>query len=229
MKKLAIVTALVVVASMAHAGIVNINALDLRSGGVFGHPDATLISGPGAVTSNQLDFVISYANLDLDDNGSANDTVNFTVRFNGPANMRAWGQGIDCGYGNLNGVTTTVINVSGTTTDYGNPIVFDGFTGGAMGVGGNGDLDRTVDINGITATVLSPTTGGFQYVIDAVDFGSPAASVVYDNPGYTTTPFGSPSARHHDLQFSAVPEPASLGLIASAAGVMLFMRRRMKK
>lgn len=214
---------------MSNAAVVTIEALDLRGGGVFGHANATLTSGPGNTTADPLDWVISYANLDLDGDTSANDTVNSTVRASGGTNQRAWGQGVDTGFGNLNGVTFSVINVSGTTTDSGATIVFDGFTGGAIGGGGNGDLDRNAEINGNLVSVVSADTGSFQFIIDAVDFGTPAATVLYDNSGATTAGFGAVSARHHDLQFStvpAVPEPSSAVLLGLAGGMLAFRRRK---
>ncbi|MEN8694131.1 MAG: PEP-CTERM sorting domain-containing protein [Akkermansiaceae bacterium] len=214
-----------IAASMAsQAAVVTITALDLRGTGLFGHADATLTSGPGNTAADPLDWVISYANLDLDGDASANDTVNFTVRASGGTNQRAWGQGVDTGFGSLNGVIFSVVDVSGTTTDSGDSIVFDGFTGGAIGVGGNGDLNRTAEINGATASVVSPTTGGFQFVIDAVDF-APTATVLYDNSGGD---FGAVSARHHDLQFStvAVPEPSSAVLLGLAGSMLAFRRRK---
>ncbi|MEQ8211426.1 MAG: PEP-CTERM sorting domain-containing protein [Lacipirellulaceae bacterium] len=226
MKKLSflsIATAVVVCsAAVSQAATVTIEALDLRGTGVFGHADATLNSGPGNTTADPLDWDITYNNLDLDGDSTANDTVNFTVRASGGAGQRAWGQGVDTGFGSLNGVTFSVINVSGTTTDGGNAIVFDGFTGGAIGVGGNGDLDRNAEINGQLASVMSPSTGGFQFVIDAVDF-APTATVLYDNSGGT---FGAVSARHHDLQFSAVPEPTALILFGLGTLGLAASRRR---
>lgn len=214
-----------IAANMAsQAAVVTISALDLRGTGLFGHADATLTSGPGNTAADPLDWVISYANLDLDGDASANDTVNFTVRASGGTNQRAWGQGVDTGFGSLNGVTFSVVDVSGTTTDSGDSIVFDGFTGGAIGVGGNGNLNRTAEINGATASVVSPTTGGFQFVIDAVDF-APTATILYDNSGGD---FGAVSARHHDLQFStvAVPEPSSAVLLGLAGSMLAFRRRK---
>lgn len=238
MKKLlfaAVAAVALSVSSGAFADTVNIFALDLRGTGLFGHADATLNSGPGEVSGDPLDWDITYNNLDFDNDGTANDTVNFTVRASGGANQRAWGQGVDTGFGSLNGVTFSVINVSGTATDSGETIVFDGFTGGAIGVGGNGDLDRTAEINGQLASVTSASTGSFQFVIDAIDFAGPAATVLYDNSGDSDFDgngdggFGAVSARHHDLQFStiaAIPEPSSIALIGMIGGLIAVRRRR---
>ncbi len=219
--------AIVATCGLAQAAIVNINALDIRSSGVFGHPNVSGVTlngaAPAAVTSNILDFAMTYSGLDLDGDSTANDSVTFTLRFSGSATQRAFDQGIDTGFGTLNGVTLSMLSVSGTTTDNGDTIVFDGFTGGAIGVGGNGDLDRTATINGNPVAVNSPNTGVFQFITDSVDFGSPTATIVYDNSGGT---FGSIVARNHDLQFSTVPEPATIGLVAAFGGAVLFIRRR---
>ncbi|MEM7314254.1 MAG: PEP-CTERM sorting domain-containing protein [Planctomycetota bacterium] len=207
---------------------VTIEALDVRGTGIFGHDanvsGATLNGGafPGTLAADPLDFELTYGNLDIDGDSTANDSVTFTLRASGGAGQRAWGQGIDTGFGSLNGVTLSMLSVSGTTTDSGNAIVFDGFTGAAIGVGGNGDLNRTAEINGMLASVMSPSTGSFQFVIDALDF-APTPTVLFDNSGGD---FGAVSARHYDLQFSAVPEPASFaGLLLGLIGVFALRRR----
>ncbi|QDT69650.1 hypothetical protein MalM25_25890 [Planctomycetes bacterium MalM25] len=215
-------------ATLSQAASITIEALDVRGSGVFGHPDVTSVTlNGGAVggttVADPLDFEITYTNLNLDGDASANDTITFTLRAaGGGMAQRAWGQGIDTGFGNLNDVTFSVTSVSGVTTDGGSPVQFDGFTGGAIGVGGNGNLNRTAEINGNAVSVMSPTTGGFQFIIDAVDF-APVATVLYDNSGGD---FGAISARHHDLQFSAViPEPTSAMLLAIGAAGFLARRK----
>lgn len=215
---------LLMAAPLAMGATITIEALDLRGTGVFGHPDATAtLNGgafPGTLAADPLNFEITYTNLDLDADGTPNDTVNFTVTASGGNGQRAWGQGVDTGFGNLNDVTFSVTSVSGNATDSGYPIMFDGFTGGAIGVGGNGDLNRTAEINGNPVAVMSPTTGAFQFIIDAVDF-APTPTVLYTNSGGD---FGAVSARHHDLQFSVVPEPTSAALLA--LGALGFVARR---
>ena len=215
-----------------HAATVSIMALDLRGTGVFGHSNATLISGPtNNAVADPIDWVISYANLNLDGDGSANDTVNFTVRASGGTNQRGWGQGVDTGFGNLgagttDGVTFSVINVSGTTTDSGDLIVFDGFTGANAGMGSSAAHTRNVDINGNTVNLSTPG-GGFQFDTEGVDF-APTATVLFNNSGGSG---GSIVARSHDLQFStvvAVPEPSSLSIVGLFCGSLALRRRRRK-
>lgn len=214
--------AAVAVGLPACGAVVSITALDVRGTGVFGHnPNVTGVTINGAAPSgttvaDPLNIEMTYSNLNLDNDGTANDSVTFTlVAAGGGTNQRAWGQGIDTGFGNLNDVTVTLTMAPQTTTDLGAPIEFDGFTGAAIGVGGNGDLNRTAEINGLPVAVMSANTGGFQFVIDAVDF-APTASVLFDNSGGD---FGAISARHYDLQFSAVPEPATALLLIVAMGL----------
>ncbi|WP_411845135.1 PEP-CTERM sorting domain-containing protein [Roseibacillus persicicus] len=217
-------TSLLATGAVAQAATITIDNLDLRSTGVFGHADATLVSGPGGSTADPLDWVISYTNLDLDGDGSANDTVNFTVRASGGgASQRAWGQGIDTGFGNLNNVTISVVGLSGTTTDSGDAIVFDGFTEGTAGMGGNGVFTRNVDINGTTVN-LATTGGGFQFQTASASF-APTATILFDNSGGDGA---SIVARAYDLQFSTVPvpEPSSVALLGLAGGFLAFRRRK---
>jgi len=228
MKILVLVT-IIYSLTIGYSDVITITALDVRGGGVFGHGanvSGVTINGNapgGTITSDTLDVAMTYSNLNLDGDGSANDAVTFTLRFSGPANMRAWGQGVDTGFGTLNGVTASVLGVSGTTTDLGHAIKFDGFTGGAIGVGGNGDLNRSVEINGTPLSVVSASTGAFQFKIATIDF-TPVSTVTFDNSGGYS---GTISARHHDLQFSSViPEPAAIGMILLTSSVGLIVRRR---
>lgn len=216
------------IAGLASADVITITALDVRANGVFGHDDVSgvTLNGnalAGTFVSNTLDFAMTYSNLDLDGDASANDEVTFTLRFSGPANMRAFNQGIDTGFGSLNGVTVSVLGVTGTTTDLGHAIQFDGFTGSAIGVGGNGDLSRSAEINDNPVSVVSANTGSFQFKNAGVDFAA-VSTVTFDNSGGD---FGSVVARHHDLQFSTViPEPAAIGMILAMSGTGFIIRRR---
>lgn len=230
--------------SMSFADIVNITALDLRGNGAFGHngaggsPEgdglATLISVAGVapsgsrVSGDPLDYELSFAQLDLDGDGSANDTVLFTLRGTGTngATPSAFNQGTDTGFGNLNGIEFSVVNVSGTTTDSGDSIVFDGFTGAALGVGGGTASTNTVDINGTTASATLPG-GGFAFLTDEVDFAL-TSTVTFDNSTRSAAT-GTVVARHFDLQFStvsAIPEPSSLAVLGLLGGLVALRRRK---
>ena len=237
MKKTAILTVLAAVAGSALADVATITALDLRSGGAYGHnanigaPTGNVtINGSSAdgstVTADPIDMAITYNNLNLDGDATANDTVTFTLRWTktGPAGgaLRIFNQGVDTGFGNLNDTQISMLSVSGTTTDNGDTIVFDGFTGAALGAGGNGDITNSATINGTTVLIESATTGAFQFKTAAIDF-APTATVTFDN---SSTTIGTIVARHYDLQFSTIPEPATLGLISAFGGAVLFIRRR---
>lgn len=214
--------AAVSLAAGAHAATITITALDVRANGVFGHPDvsAVTVNGnapAGTVVADTIDVQMTYSNLDLDGDLSANDEVTFTLRYSADpsAGQRIFNQGADTGFGTLDGVTVSMLSVSGVTTDLGTPIEFDGFTGAAIGVGGGGDVDRNADINGTNVALALPDQTGFTFLVGAVDF-APTPTVLFDNSGGT---IGSVVARHFDLQFSAtvIPEPTSAVLMALAA------------
>ena len=150
-----------------------IDNLDVRVNGVFGHNDH--VGDPGSQTVmingmpagadgtpmllDPIEYEITYANVDVEGDGTENDTIQFTlVAEGGSAGVngvqRIFGQGIDTGFGALNNVTVSVTDVSGTTTDSGLNIVFDGFWAAEVGAGTGADtaLDRSVEINGTTVT-----------------------------------------------------------------------------
>jgi hypothetical protein len=132
-------------------------------------------------------------------------------------------QGSDTGFGNLNGIEFSVVNVSGTTTDSGDAIVFDGFLGAALGAGGGVATTNTVDINGTTASVTLPG-GGFSFSTDAVDFAL-TPTVTFDNSSRSANS-GTVVARHFDLQFSTIPEPSSLAVLGLLGGLVALRRRK---
>ncbi|MEM6689687.1 MAG: PEP-CTERM sorting domain-containing protein [Planctomycetota bacterium] len=227
--------AVIVCATSAQAATVVISNFDVRATGIFGHADATgTLNGsafPGAnFVADPLTFEITYANLDLDGDLSANDTVSFTLQATkfGPdgGNLRAMNQGVDTGFGNLNDVEFSVIDVVGTTTDFGDTIVFDGFTAATAAFGRTGDIDSSVEVNGITASALSADTGAFQFIQDKITFGGPTATVTFDN---SSSIGGTVVARNYDLQFStvttAIPEPSSLAVLG-ISGVGFVLRRK---
>lgn len=234
------------------ADVVTIENLDVRGTGIFGVGIDDTVAGTyashvpntfGTVTLNggaltaartpadPIDIAMTYSNLDLDGDASPNDAVTFTIRWTkigtGGGPLVSFGQGIDTGFGNLNDLEVSVINVSGTTTDFGDIIAFDGFTGAGAGAGILGAVNRSVEINGTNVVITTPgTSGGFEFGIGLVDFAL-APTVTYDNSGGVG---GSIVARTYDLQFSTVPavipEPSSLAIIGVGMVGLLVRRRR---
>lgn len=178
----------------------NVTNASLNGGGFVGSGSPTNGTGdpdsfPGAprTANDPIDVQLTYSNLDLDEDGSANDEVTFTMRWtkvdfdedglDGGA-LASFGQGMDTGFGNLNDLEVSMLSVSGTTTDNGAEIVFDGFTGANIGFGGNvGGIDRTVEVNGTLVSRLEPDVGGFQFFTEFTDFDGPTPTVQLDNSG----------------------------------------------
>ena len=247
MKSSFLAIVLMAVSNSAFAAVINIDALDVRSTGVFGHPDVSAVTINGVAptnntTANPINVSITYSNLDLDGDASANDAVTFTLTATGSgASPRIFGQGIDTGFGSLIGVTVSVSSVTGTTTDSGDTIVFDGFTGANIGAGsgsnpnaGTGNpgspavIDRSVEINGSAVSIVfdNTPTPGFVFQTNGIDF-APTPTVLFDNSSGTS---GSLVARSYDLQFSTVPvpvpEPSSVALIGLVGGFCGLSRRK---
>ena len=222
---------LLMASPLAMGATITIEALDVRANGVFGHnPNVSgvTVNGnapAGTVVADPINVELTYSNLDLDGDSTANDSVTFTLTAtktgSDGGDLRIFNQGIDTGFGNLNDVEVSVTAVSGVTTDGGAAITFDGFTGAAAGAGASGAVDRTVEINGTGVTLSTPGAGGFEFAVSAIDFAL-TPTVTFDNSGGT---LGSVVARHYDLQFSAVPEPASALLLTLGATALIARRK----
>lgn len=237
LKKITIAACAVVILTSSASAQVIIEGLDLRGTGVFGsqpgvpfstaHTDNTMgtemynggaFPGGARTANDPIDISMTYSNLDLDGDATANDAVTFTIRwqkvdFDNDGNeggfLASFGQGIDTGFGNLNDMQVSVINVSGKTTDSDNFIVFDGFAGATLGAGGNvGGIDRNAEVNGNLISFTAAETGAFQFFTESIDFGTPAAVLEIGNSGDSDFDgmgdggSGSIVARAYDLQFS---------------------------
>ena len=226
-------------ASVASADEVTITALDLRSGGVFGHPDGSAANIDTGGGDGIASMDVTYTNLDFDGDGSANDTVTFTVQWTSPdTGMRLFGQGADEGFGDLGETTVSILNVMGSTTDSGDSIVFDGFlgVGTASGSGSSSapaNSNRAIDVNGITSNLDFQGAGnGFVFTQDQIDFGSLASTIVTSNQGVADAGragAGSLVLRNYDLQFSsvtAIPEPTSLAVVGLLGSLIAIRRRK---
>ena len=232
-KLLSLVVAVGAFSFQAQADIITLTDLNARTGGSGGisglgnvsFDEVNTLDGSTTVTADPLNIIYTVTGVDIDGDATANDSFTFTLQATGGTNQRIWGQGIDSGFGSLNGITFSVTSVTGTATDSGFGIQFDGFTGVGVGLGGNGDFQRNVDAihNGTTNTFNLTTldTGGFEFIQDSVDFAV-ASTLLLDNSGGTG---GSIVGRTYDLQFSTIPEPSTFSLFA-LAGAILALRRR---
>lgn len=218
------------VTSASHAAIAKIDNLDVRGTGIFGQGDNAVLNSSQVTAGQDLFWNITYSNMDLDGDGTANDTFTFQLdATSSSAALRGWGQGVDTGYGSLNDVNFSVSGVTGTTTDSGDTIVFDGFTRGIIAGGdGAGNIDRSADVNGTNLTLSGNNGGAWQFVQNGyANTFAPVQVLTYTNGAGTS---GSLVARAHQLQFStvAVPEPSSFAVLAGAfaLGAVMIRRRR---
>lgn len=225
---------------MSSAAVYNVTNLQPRTAGPIG-TDATLTAG-GTIGNNHggvplaLNFTVT--NQDLDGDSNMDDSFTFdliaSTTNGGATGVSTWGQGLSNSnaagtgnaFGSLNGVSITVGNIVGTTSN-GDTVVFDGFTAAttASGSGAGAIVDRTIEAGGITFTMSAADNGAFRFVQDTQTFGSPQSALDFANQGGTS---GSLVVRVLDLQFStapAVPEPSS-ALLAGLGALGLLARRR---
>ncbi|MGC6423400.1 MAG: hypothetical protein ACON4O_00265, partial [Lentimonas sp.] len=81
MKKTILTTALAsfLVASASHAAIAKIDNLDVRGTGIFGQGDNAVLNSSQVTAGQDLFWNITYSNMDLDGDGTANDTFTFQL------------------------------------------------------------------------------------------------------------------------------------------------------
>lgn len=193
-----------------------------------GNASGELINGVAYSGANVAgmthDNTLTYSGLDLDGDATP-DSVTFTLSITNPGPGLLFNQGFHTNWGTIDGMAASVTNVSGTTSD-GSSIVFDGFTGAALGAGnGTGDIDRTATLNGISYALSGANSGVFEFVQQYEDF-APTPTLAVTASGGTVGTF---VLRNVDLQFSgvpaAIPEPSSLALLG-LAGSLITLRRR---
>lgn len=246
MKKLSllsIATAVVVCsAAISQAATIVIDNLEVRTGGPDfpNGPDIEATVGGTTSTShgnNPLTTNYTVANQDLDGDGNLDDSFTFDLiaQTTNPSGVSVWGQGISNSNGagtgntfsNVDGISFSVSNVVGTTTG-GQPIMFDGFTAGGLGafIFNGTAVNQGGLINGIQvdAAFAAGSIGG---VAEADLSGTLPATVLFNNSAPSNgAANGSRIARTLDLQFSAVPEPASFVLFGLGVLGLAASRRR---
>lgn len=222
---------------MSNAAVYNVSGLNPRTGGPFTTNASLSGGGTIATTHGGLTINFTVTNQDLDGDGNSNDSFTFDL-IGSTSNTAAtgvsiWGQGLSnsnaAGTGNafssMNGVSVTVGNIVGTTSD-GDTVVFDGFTAATVASGSGVAVDRTIEAGGLTFTLSSASTGAFQFIQDPQSFGSPQSSLDFSNQNGTA---GSLVLRSADLRFStvsAVPEPSSTVLLGLVGGLLALRRRK---
>lgn len=219
--------------NLASAGIVQFEAVDIRANGqVFGTFDMDFVAN-SSTDGNPLAIAFTVNNQDFDGDG-VGDTFSFDLlATSGDPNdtVRTFGQGIDSGFGDLNDITVSVANVSGTTS-LGETISFDGFFGGgfaAFEFSGT-PPNRAATVNGILLVAPATGIGGTTQSPDFDPLTTP--TINFNNaPVPTGTELGTRVIRTLDFQFSsappaAIPEPSSLGLLGLSALGLVARRRR---
>ncbi|BCX46207.1 hypothetical protein HAHE_01150 [Haloferula helveola] len=209
------------------------NDLNLRNDAAFTYPDVAppgpgkggsnlgnIVAQPGfdataVVAAPTIDLLCRWQDLDLDNSGSADDYIDFTVRFSsGTAdNVSFGGEGIGISGNGSAGIdpgevlTAEIVNIQLSPGTLGS-VTFGGFSeagffaSGSAGAGNPTSGDATCDINGNTVMINLNGTGYTNQTVRAA-FGSPTSTVVFDNATYTAgtiTPVGR--ARDFDFAFT---------------------------
>lgn len=221
---------------VSSAAVVQIDSLGFNTNGVAfnatnqANASNQFVNGEaytgGNVAGATITTTLTYNNLDLDGDSTANDSVTFTIDVTSGGPGLLYNQGFHTNWGTLDGMVISVATVSGTTTDSGDAIVFDGFTGVAVGAGNGNEtgVDKQVTINGsISASMQQAATGSYIFLQDYHDF-DPAATIAFTDS--ISNSGGTLVARNMDLQFStvAVPEPSS-ALLVGLGSLGLLVRR----
>lgn len=240
-----LLAASLVAALSASANAGTITSIGWNTSGVaFGTPSngtvvSSLLNGaafPGANSAGQnQDVTLTMSGLDIDNDGTANDTVTFNVNYDTSGTPGLlFNQGFHTNWGTLDGMVLTVDGVSGTATDSGLPIQFDGFCSVNIGAGAGADVNTNVDMTtsaGTTTVNLMGTWDGVNYNFPQVNtiFASPEPMVSFSNSDPDAGGTGTNSTlvvRTLGFAFS-VPEPSALTLVfGMLCGLVAVARRK---
>ncbi len=194
------------------------------TGGIIPNPDATFPPTAGPVTN----YPLRWTGLDLDNDGSADDYFNFSVRVTNikagsSDNVVISNQGIGVnggGSGELDTGDEVRVEIADMQVSPGIPgsVSFDGFKAATLGAGvaaNSGTVNVGCNINGIPVFIDLPNNAAFQYKTSKATFPSLISTVVFDNV-VETEDIGKPSGRVRelDMQFtydaSIAPPPTVL-------------------
>ena len=171
------------------------------AGSVIINEDANFNSPINGVSSGPLDIELRLTGLDLDSVGTDDDYINFTLRvtpYEVGAQVVVSSQGIGLKNSSVNvndnlnpgeelmfEIINPTIGSSGETPA--GAVVFNGFTGAALGGGANGFAYSTALFNG-ESVEISATNSGYQYLTNKATFAA-SSRVILDN--VTATAIGA--------------------------------------